>query len=203
MPDTLMQGFFAGLLQPLLGLGYLAALVAVGLVAGMRPRGWPMPLVFSGGLLFGALLQVLDRIVPGADVLIALSVMALGAMLLRAVAVRAGITVTVLALTGVLAGYGLASFASGAQDAALYGFVAGLVLMQVLIGYAVMLLTSRLRATTWFQPVWMRLVGAGIVGIGLTLLVEQLTPGTPSTEDEEEGAQLSETIARFPPGIIQ
>jgi urease accessory protein len=191
MPDTLVQGLLAGLLQPLLGIAYLAAFVAVGMIAAAQPLGWLMGLVFSAGLLFGAFLQVLERVVAGADALIALSVVALGAMLVRALPVRAGIAMVVLALAGTLEGYGLASFASGAQDAALYGYLTGIVLIQLLISYGVMLLAPRMKARTWFQPVWIRLIGAGIVGIGITLLVDQLTAGTPPAEEEEEGAQVS------------
>jgi urease accessory protein len=194
MPDTFVQGLLAGLLQPLLGIAYLAAFVAVGLTAAAQPLGWPMALIFSGGLLFGAFLQWSERVVPGADALIALSVLLLGALLIRALPVRAGIAIAVLAVTGALAGYGVTSFASGAQDPALWGYLTGMVLIQLLISYAIMLLALRLKATSWFQPVWIRLVGAGIVGIGLTLLVDQLMAGAPQTEEEEEGAQVSEVV---------
>jgi urease accessory protein len=193
MPDTFVQGLLAGLLQPLLGIAYVAAFVAVGLTAAARPLGWPMALIFSGGLLFGAFLQWSERAVPGADALIAFSVLVLGALSVRALPARTGIAIAVLAITGVLAGYGLTSFASGAQDAALWGYLTGMVLIQLLISYAVMLLALRLKARSWFQPVWIRLIGAGIVGIGLTLLVDQLVAGAPPAEEEEEGAQVGQS----------
>src|SRR5215210_7872380 len=139
MPDTLVQGLLAGLLQPLLGIAYLAAFVAVGMIAAVQPLGWLMGLVFSAGLLFGAFLQVLERVVAGADALIALSVVALGALLVRELPVRAGIVMVVLALAGTLEGYGLTSFSSGAQDAALYGYLTGVLLVQLLTSCAVML----------------------------------------------------------------
>jgi hydrogenase/urease accessory protein HupE len=192
MPDTFVQGLLAGLLQPLLGIGYLAGFVAVGMVAAAQPLGWLIGFVFSGGLLVGAFLQVMERAVP--DALIALSVVALGALLVRALPVRAGIASIVLALAGALEGYGLTLFAAGAQDAGLYGYLTGIVLIQLLISYGIMLLMSWMTAKTWFQPVWIRLVGAGIVGIGLTLLVDQLTPSAPPAEEEEEGAQVSAVV---------
>src|SRR4051812_13975846 len=191
MPDTFVQGLLAGLLQPLLGIAYVAAFVAVGMAAAAQPLGWPIGLVFSAGLLLGAFLRVMERVIPAADALIAFSVLALGALLVRALPVRAGSAMAVLALAGALQGYGLTSFASGAQDAALYGYLLGVVLIQLLISYGVMLLLPRLQGRTWFQPVWLRLIGAGIVGIGLTLLVDQLMAGAPPAEEEEEGAQVS------------
>lgn len=194
MPDTFIQGLLAGLLQPLLGIAYLAAFVAVGMVAAVQPLGWPIGLVFSAGLLVGAFLQVMERVIPAADALIAFSVVALGALLVRALPVRGGIAMVVLALAGALQGYGLTSFATGAQDAALYGYLLGMVLIQLLISYGVMLLLLRLQGRYWFQPAWLRLIGAGIVGIGLTLLVDQLMAGAPPAEEEEEGAQVSSVI---------
>jgi urease accessory protein len=194
MPDTLLQGVLAGLLQPLFGIAYLAAFLAVGMIAAAQPLGWLIGLVFSAGLLVGALLQVMERVVPGADALIALSVVLLGALLVRALPVRAGIVMVVLAFAGTLQGYGLTSFASGAQEAALYGYLTGMLLIQLLISYGAMLPMPWMKARTWFQPIWIRLIGAGIVGIGLTLLVDQLTAGAPPTEEEEEGAQVSAVV---------
>ena len=191
MPDTFVQGLLAGLLQPLAGIAYVAAFVAVGLIAAAQPLGWLTVLAFTGGVLFGAFLQVAERALQGADALIASAVVVLGALLVRTLPVRPAIGGTLLALAGVLHGYGLASFASGAQDGALYGYLLGVVLVQLLISYGLLLLAPSLKARTWFQPVWIRLIGAAIVGIGLTLLADQLTPGS-SRSEEEEDVQISE-----------
>ena len=192
MPDTFMQGLLAGLLQPLMGIAYLGAFVAVGLISGTQSRGVLIGLLFPAGLLLGAFLQVLERVIPGANALIAFSVLALGALLLPARPVRGGIAGTVLAIAGVLVGYGLTSFATGAQDPALYGYLGGMVLIQVVISYGAMLLAQYLTAKAWFQPVWIRLVGAIVVGIGLTLFVDQLTGATPQGEEEEETAPMGQ-----------
>jgi urease accessory protein len=192
MPDTFMQGLLAGLLQPLMGIAYLGAFVAVGLISGTQSRRVLIGLLFPAGLLVGAFLQVLERVIPGANALIAFSVLALGALLLPARPVGGGIAGTVLAIAGVLVGYGLTSFATGAQDPALYGYLAGMVLIQLVISYGAMLLAQYVRAKPWFQPVWVRMVGAVVVGIGLTLFVDQLTASTPQGEEEEETAPVSQ-----------
>lgn len=191
MPETFVQGLLAGLLQPLAGIAYLAGFVAVGLIAAAQPFGWLTALAFTAGLSFGAFLQVAERVLQGADALIASAVVVLGALLVRTLPIRPAIPGILLAIAGVLQGYGLASFASGAQDAALYGYLLGVVLIQLLISYGFLLLAPKLKGRTWFQPVWIRLIGAGIVGIGLTLLADQLTPSGRQT-DEEEDVQISE-----------
>jgi urease accessory protein len=196
MPDTFMQGLLAGLLQPLMGIAYLGAFVAVGLTSAAQMRGVLIGLLFPAGLLLGAFLQMAERVIPGANALIAFSVLALGALLLPAKPVRGGIAGTVLAVAGVLIGYGLTSFATGAQDPALYGYLAGMVLTQLVISYGAMLLAQYVRAKIWFQPVWMRLLGAIVVGIGLTLFVDQLTGVTPQGEEEEETAPVSQLKER-------
>jgi hydrogenase/urease accessory protein HupE len=186
MPETFVQGLLAGLLQPLAGIAYLAAFVAVGLIAAARPLGWLTALAYTGGLLFGAFLQVAERVLQGTDALISAAVVVLGALLVRTLPVRPAVAGTLLALAGVLHGYGLTSFATGAQDNALYGYLLGVVLVQLLISYGLLLLAPSLKARTWFQPVWIRLIGAGVVGIGLTLLADQLTPGAAQTDEEED-----------------
>jgi urease accessory protein len=74
------EGFAAGLLHPFTGLDHLAAMLAVGVwSAGSARRRWLAPLVFMLMLLAGALL---GAALPAIETVIAVSLLAAGALLL-------------------------------------------------------------------------------------------------------------------------
>jgi len=81
LPGT-AHGFHDGLLHPLTGLDHLLAMIAVGLWAAQH-RGralWLIPLSFVGVMLLGGILGVAGVYVPGAELAIAISVLALGGL---------------------------------------------------------------------------------------------------------------------------
>jgi urease accessory protein len=75
------HGFQDGFLHPLSGWDHLLAMIAVGLWAAQH-RGravWLIPASFVGVMLLGGILGVAGVYVPGAELAIAISVLALGA----------------------------------------------------------------------------------------------------------------------------
>lgn len=91
--------FLAGLLHPVLGLDHVLAMVAVGLWGAFlgRPAIWLLPVVFPLVMAFGGALGIVGVPLPGVEVGIALSAVALG--LAIAFALRPP-----LAVAGVLVG---------------------------------------------------------------------------------------------------
>ncbi|MCH2101740.1 MAG: HupE/UreJ family protein [Planctomycetes bacterium] len=75
-------GFASGILHPLTGPDHLAAMVAVGLWGAFlgMPAIWLLPVVFPLVMVVGAALGLVGVAVPGVEVGIALSAVALGAM---------------------------------------------------------------------------------------------------------------------------
>jgi hydrogenase/urease accessory protein HupE len=76
----IVHGFTAGFLHPLLGLDHLLAMVTVGLWAGcVGGRAlWAWPLAFVTVMLLGALVGLGGWAMPQAEILIGLTVVALG-----------------------------------------------------------------------------------------------------------------------------
>ncbi len=76
------HGFHEGFLHPFTGLDHLLAMIAVGMWAAQH-RGralWMIPLSFVGVMLLGGILGVAGVSMPGADLVIALSVLVLGGL---------------------------------------------------------------------------------------------------------------------------
>ena len=75
-------GFLAGFLHPASGLAHVLAMVAVGLWGAVLgpPAIWLLPVAFPLVMAVGALMGLLGLALPGVEVGIALSALALGAM---------------------------------------------------------------------------------------------------------------------------
>jgi urease accessory protein len=120
-----MSGLAAGLAHPFGGLDHLLAMVAVGIIAGLGAKRvlWTMPAAFVGFLVAGAAFAML---LPGAapsELAVALSVVALGALIAVPRLLPAPATAAIVAL-GALA-HGFAHGAEAPVDGAL-AFIAGM-----------------------------------------------------------------------------
>jgi len=75
-------GFESGFLHPLTGLDHIAAMVAVGIWGAYlrAPAMWLLPVIFPVVMAFGGALGVLGVTMPGVEMCIALSAVALGLM---------------------------------------------------------------------------------------------------------------------------
>ena len=78
-------GFVSGLEHPVSGLDHVLAMVAVGLWGAQlgRPAIWILPVTFPMVMAFGGMLGLMGVKLPGIEVCIALSAIALGFMVLR------------------------------------------------------------------------------------------------------------------------
>jgi urease accessory protein len=77
-------GFLAGFSHPISGLDHIAAMVAVGIWGAQlgKPALWLLPVMFPVIMAFGGLLGLLGVPVPGVEIGIAASAIALGAAIL-------------------------------------------------------------------------------------------------------------------------
>jgi urease accessory protein len=165
------HGVLDGVLHPLTGVDHLLAMVAVGLVAALstnRSTALRTPLAFVGGMVVGGLLGMAGIGLPGVETLIALSVVAFGAIV---VARPEHSRSWALALPGVAAFFGAAhGHAHGAELPSsavplLYvvGFVAATVTLHA-VGTA-------LGLTLRERPAIRMAVGSALSAIGAALLI--------------------------------
>jgi len=108
-------GFMAGFLHPLTGWDHLLVMLSLGVWAARRPQGqgWQLPLLFVVAMAAAALTAMTWLSVSLAELLVAASVLVMGALLLAEVAVSrsvqlAGVTV-IAAAHGYLHGVELGS----------------------------------------------------------------------------------------------
>jgi urease accessory protein len=175
-PATFGEGILSGLGHPVIGLDHLAAVVAVGCLAAAHRSASALAVAFVLAMVGGVVLHLHGTTVPGAEILVALTVLALGVLMVVRRDMSAGAAVALFAMVGVIHGYALGESIYGAERTPLYAYLLGLAVIQIAIALAAVHLTrSLVRGSSDLSAV--RLVGAGIAGIGLAILMQQIIPG--------------------------
>lgn len=175
LPVTFTDGLLSGLGHPVIGLDHFAAVVAVGCLAATHPKGWGLVIGFVVAMMAGVAAHLQGAAVPGAEILVALTVIALGAVLLTHRQLSAAVALVLFVAVGWLHGYALGESIYGAEQTPLVAYLIGLCVIQSAVALAAMF-AARAALTRTKQIHSLRLIGAGIAGIGLTVLVQQLIP---------------------------
>jgi len=158
-------GLVAGLLHPLTGLDHLAAMVAVGLWAGLAggARLWIWPAAFVGAMLVGAVAGWQAVAVGGVELASAASVAALGVL------VASGWRAPLALGLGAIATFGLAhGYAHGAEapaDGTGLSYAAGFVAATAALHTAGLAVVIALR-----RPLLVRAIGVAVMAFGLVLV---------------------------------
>jgi len=173
MPVTFGQGLLSGLGHPVIGLDHFAAVVAIGCLSAAHRAGAALALGFVVAMMVGVAAHLGGTTVPFAELLVALTVVGLGATMLRSPPLPAATALALFVAVGLVHGYALGESIYGAERSPVIAYLCGLALIQSVVALAAMSLT---RLLVQPQAVTVRLVGAGIAGIGLTLLVQQIVP---------------------------
>ncbi len=176
VPATLWQGLASGLAHPVIGPDHLAFLVAVGLAAGVGRHGPALPMLFVVASVLGVAAHRLGLVLPGAEFLVAATVLAAGALLVRR---GRGPTprgwAALLAVGGIAHGQAYAEAVVGAEAAPVAAYLLGLALVQSAVagGGAVLL---RGRPVLRGSPS-VRLGGIAVVLLGVVALAGQALAG--------------------------
>lgn len=175
MAATFGEGLLSGLGHPIIGLDHFAAVVAIGCLAAVHRAGPALAIGFVLAMIAGVAVHLRGATVPGAEILVALSVIALGvAMLMRQMSAIAALAL--FAAAGLLHGYVLGESIYGAEPTPLYAYLLGLAVIQSAVALAAMSIARMLaRQSADVSP--LRLTGAGIIGVGLAVLMQQIIPG--------------------------
>jgi urease accessory protein len=175
LPSTFSQGLLSGLGHPVIGPDHLAFLVAVGIAVGAGGLSLALPIVFVAASAIGVALHVYGLDVPGAEFIIAASVIFVGFLNAWGRALPLAAWAALFGLAGLAHGYAYGESIFGAEPTPLFAYLAGLVVIQSVLTIGVALITRR--SGTEVSALAPRLAGAAIVGVGLTALIGQIVPG--------------------------
>src|SRR6476619_6256679 len=116
-PATFGEGILSGLGHPVIGLDHLAAVVAVGCLAAAHrsASASALAVAFVLAMMGGVALHLHGTAVPAAESLVALTVLALGALMVMRRNMSAGAAVVLFAIVGAIHGYVLGESIYGAE----------------------------------------------------------------------------------------
>ena len=132
-----------------------------------------LAVAFVAAMMCGVAVHLQAVTVPADEILVALSVIALGAILLRRRDSPVAGVLALFVLVGLIHGYALGESIFGAERTPLAAYLVGLAVIQSVVALAAMALA---RAFARSDAVRLRLIGADIVSIGLAVLVQQMVP---------------------------
>jgi urease accessory protein len=175
MPTTFAEGFLSGLGHPVIGPDHLAFLLAIGVAVGVGGLSLVLPLLFVVASAIGVTLHVNGVNLPGAEIVVAASVLFAGFLIARGRALPVSLWAILFAAAGLFHGYAFGESIFGAERSPLHAYLLGLIIVQsVLTVGTALLVRRRAGGVSAIAP---RLAGAVIIGVGLATLIAQLIPG--------------------------
>jgi urease accessory protein len=167
VPRTFMEGLLSGLGHPVIGLDHFAFIVAAGFFLALIPAGHWGIVAMTGGALAGAALHLTGVELPGGEVGVALSVIAVGGLVIARRRVEFDWLICGLAIAGLLHGYAYAETIFGAEAGPLAAYLIGFSLIQASVASAAFLLHRHFSSAATLAPV----LGAAVGVIGLVFLI--------------------------------
>lgn len=171
LPQTFTQGLLSGLGHPLIGADHAAFIVAAGFALALVKGGmWGIVALIIGSLI-GAAMHLQGVSLTGGEVGVALSVVAIGGLVMARHRISLSWLTGGLALAGVLHGHAYAETIFGAEPTPLLAYLIGFSLVQFGVAAAALLLHRRVIAVraAWAGPIAAGL-GAMVGVIGLVFL---------------------------------
>jgi urease accessory protein len=175
IPTTFAEGFLSGLGHPVIGPDHLAFLLAIGVAVGVGGLNLVLPLLFVVASAIGVTLHVNGVNLPGAEIVVAVSVLFAGFLIARGRALPVSLWAILFAAAGLFHGYAFGESIFGAERSPLHAYLLGLIIVQSALTVGTALFVRR--KASGVSAIAPRLAGAVIIGVGLATLIAQLIPG--------------------------
>src|SRR5262249_46012353 len=130
---------------------------------------------FVVAMMFGVAVHVGEATLPASEILAALAVIVLGGILIRPHAPHPVIALILFVTAGFVHGYALGESIVGAEATPLFAYFLGLAVIQYAIALGALFMVRTIGVRR--EPALTRLIGAGMAGLGLAILLQQLAPG--------------------------
>lgn len=174
MPASFQEGLLSGLGHPVIGLDHFAFIIGVGIASAFLSRGFVPIAAFILATIAGCALHLQSVTVPAAEIVIAVSVMIVGAAIMSGRGLSAAVATLIFAVAGLFHGYAYGESIFGAEQTPLTAYLIGFAAIQFVVASAAMLITRALLSERAASAMPARLAGALIAGVGLTFLAQNV-----------------------------
>src|ERR1043166_6661556 len=168
-PATFFEGVLSGLGHPIIGPDHLAFLIALGVAVGVFRLSLINPFLFLVAMACGVAAHVAGMALPGAELIVAASVLLAGALLALAREVAAGWWTGLFVIAGFFHGYAYGESIFGAEPTPLVAYLVGLVAVQTALTIGVALASRMLWQSSRSER---RPPGAAPLGGGFSALMQ-------------------------------
>ena len=173
-PETFSQGLLSGIGHPIIGVDHLAFVVAVGIAAALAGSRFLSPLAFIVATLAGTALHLASVTLPAVELMIALSLVVLGAVVFMGKKLPTAALAAVFAVAGLFHGFAYGEAIFGAETTPLVAYLAGFGLTQyaiaVIAGSGIVMMMGK--AQEWSANIPARVAGGVVAGAGALLVSE-------------------------------
>ena len=175
VPRNFLEGFLSGLAHPIIGIDHFAFILAAGLIAAKVARGKTLLVVFLGASLSGCVVHLAGFTVTEANIVVAISVIGVGAFLVADKRTHWSLLATGFALAGVFHGYAYGETIVGAEPAPLTSYLVGLILIQYAVAMGAFAAARQFESRSWLkresaaQAAGVVVCVAGVVALALAI----------------------------------
>ena len=172
-PASFAEGVLSGLGHPIIGPDHLAFLIALGVAVGVFRLSLINPLLFLVAMAGGVAAHVAGTALPGAELIVAASVVLAGVLLALEREIASGWWTGLFVIAGFFHGYAYGESIFGAEATPLAAYLVGLVAVQTALTIGLALASRMLWQSSPLAP---RLAGAAVCGVGFAALMAQVVP---------------------------
>ena len=173
-PTTFGDGLLSGIGHPIIGVDHFAFVVAVGIAAALAGRLLPLTISFVVGALAGCLVHVAGVNLPVAELVIAATVLLLGAIIATNRQLPVIMLGTLFTGAGLFHGWAYGGSIRGAQEMPLVAYLSGFTLIQLAIAGFAGLVTRWGMSSHPSRQMSVRLAGGVVAGMGLAMFAGQI-----------------------------
>jgi urease accessory protein len=167
------DGILSGVGHPIIGLDYLAFLVALGIAVGVSRLSLVTPFLFLLAMACGVAAHIEAVNIPVAELIVALSVLIAGVLIALEWRIPANAWAVIFSIAGFFHGYSYGESIYGAETTPLAAYLVGLVAVQTALVVGIAFASRALWTASRIGP---RLAGAAICGVGFAVVVGQIIP---------------------------
>jgi urease accessory protein len=176
MPSNFFEGFLSGLAHPVIGVDHLAFIIAIGLVAALKPQGWLIPISFVLSAMLGTGIHLLGVSLPVVELIVSASILLFGILLAIKNSPNVLVMVALSAVAGLFHGYAYGEAIFGAQTTALVAYLCGFTVIQLVISGAAFFVGQKvLKGDFANLSTNLRSAGLVICGVGAAFLASNIS----------------------------
>jgi len=176
MPSNFFEGFLSGLAHPVIGVDHLAFIVAIGLVAALKPQGWLIPIAFVSSAMLGTGIHLLGVSLPVVELIVSASILLFGILLAIKNSPNVLMMLALSAVAGLFHGYAYGEAIFGAQTTALVAYLCGFTVIQLVISGAAFFVGQKvLKGDFANLSTNLRSAGLVICGVGAAFLASNIS----------------------------